>query len=180
MPLSRRAKIIVSSIFIITLVTFSSAFLVSSFLYMNPTSSNSVRLQLLDNAGVMIEAEGMRIYIYPINLPPSFRFYPADMLLITHPHSDHYQSETINMLQKQGTLNVFPSNMTPEIVRHGGIRVVPGDQLQLGRITVTAFYMYLPPLLSSHPQAANWTSYIIDVNDSQFFMLVILIILMNM
>ncbi len=169
MALSKRAKIIASSIFIITIVGFGIAFLASPLLYPIPRNDNGIYLQLLDNAGVMIEAEGMRIYIDPINLPPNFQVAPADAILITHPHSDHYQAVTIDMLQKAGTLNVFPADMSTEISQHSGIGVVPEDQFQVGPIDVTAFYMYLPGSVSSHPRDANWTSFIIDINGFTIF-----------
>ncbi len=169
MSLSRRTKIIASSIFVITLVGFGFAFLASNLLFSPPMNTNSIYLQLLDNAGVMIEAEGVRIYIDPINLPQNFQFAPADAVLITHPHSDHYEAATINMLQKEGTHNVFPASMSTEIIQHSGIGVVPGEQFRVGPINVTAFYMYLPPAISSHPENANWTSYIIDINGFTIF-----------
>lgn len=169
MALSKRGKIIASTIFVVTIITFGLAFLASPLLFSTPRDSSLVYLQLLDNAGVMIEADGVRIYIDPINLPPSFQFTPADAVLITHPHSDHYQAATIELLQTASTLNVFPVDMSTEIDEHNGIGVVPGDQFQVGTIEVTAFYMYLPGSISSHPRDANWTSYIIDINGFTIF-----------
>ena len=166
MPLSKRTKIIVSSIFIITLVTLSAVFVGSTLLNSNLPNSNGVYIQLLDNAGVMIEAEGLRIYIDPYNLPPQYQFYPADAILITHPHFDHYQPEAVNMLQKSGTMNVFPAIMTAEIELHSGIGVNPEDQFQVGSIDVTAFYLYTS---SNHPRSSNWTSFIIDINGFTIF-----------
>jgi L-ascorbate metabolism protein UlaG (beta-lactamase superfamily) len=166
MPLSKRTQIIAASIFIITLVTLSAVFVFSSLLNPNPVNRNGVYIQLLDNAGVMIEAEGQRIFIDPYNLPPNYQFYPADAILITHPHYDHYQLEAVNMLQKSGTMNVFPATMTTEIELHSGLGVNPEDQFQVGSIDVTAFYLYTS---SNHPRSANWTSYIIDINGFTIF-----------
>ena len=50
---------------------------------------SDVNVTLLSNAGVMIEADGMRIYIDPVDLPNSYMDYPADAVLITHHHGDH-------------------------------------------------------------------------------------------
>lgn len=112
--LSKRAKIIASSFFIITLVTVSAAFIAHSFLYSIPANSNGVQLQLLDNGSVMIEAEELYIDIDPINLPPSYQHYPADSILTTHPHDAHYQTPLLNILQKNGTLTIFPTDMATE------------------------------------------------------------------
>ncbi len=128
--------------------------------------SNSVKLTLLDNAGVMIETQGLRIYIDPINLNETYEGKPADGILITHDHGDHYQPEVIEMLQKEGTINVFPEIMDSAITLFGGIAVNPGDSLLVGTINVSTFYMYTP---DSHPQSANYTSFIIDIDGFTIF-----------
>ncbi len=132
-----------------------------------------VNVTLLTNAGVMIEAKGMRIYIDPVELPSEYGDSPADLVLITHNHGDHYQESTVNMLQKEGTVNVFPEIMRAEINRHDGVGVDPGDELELGSIKVTAFYMYtfspVPGQPAGHPAESNFTSYIVDVDGFTIF-----------
>jgi L-ascorbate metabolism protein UlaG (beta-lactamase superfamily) len=134
---------------------------------------NGVNVTLLTNAGVMIEAEGMRIYIDPVELPSAYRDSPADLVLITHNHGDHYQESTMNMLQKEGTVNVFPEIMSAEITRHDGVGVDPEDELEFGSIKVTAFYMYtfspVPGQPAGHPAESNFTSYIVDVDGFTIF-----------
>jgi L-ascorbate metabolism protein UlaG (beta-lactamase superfamily) len=163
MTLTKRSKIIigVGVIAVIAVVVPLSAFMVMN--------ANSVQFQLLDIAGVKIEAYGLRIYVDPYNLPESFEELPADMVLITHPHFDHYQTTSMDLLQKEGTVNVFPENMSDAIALYDGVGVNPGDELEFGDITVTAFYAYYPGDGSSHPHENNWTSYIIDVGGFTFF-----------
>ena len=139
-----------------------------------PIEGTSIKLTLLDNAGVMIEVDGMRIYIDPINLPSNYSTLPADAVLITHPHGDHYNSTIIDMLQKETTVNVIPGNMTAEVAAHDAIAVNPLDSVQVGDINITAFYMYTEQWIdgerfASHPSEANWTSYIIDINGFKIF-----------
>ena len=133
---------------------------------------NSVTFTLLDNAGVMIETRGLRIYVDPINLPDNYSNYPADAVLITHDHGDHYEYGSINRVQKNGTLNVFPAIMTSAISLFDGLAVKPEDQFQVGFITVTAFYMYtfaVDPYPASHPRESNYTSYLIDIDGFTIF-----------
>ena len=136
-------------------------------------ADDSVELTLLSNAGVMIEARGMRVYIDPVDLPVEYGDSPADVILVTHDHGDHYQESTINMLQGEGTVNVFPEIMGAEIARHGGVEVVPGDELEFGGIKVTAFYMYtfspVPGTPASHPAESGFTSYIVDIDGFTVF-----------
>jgi len=139
-----------------------------------PEEGISITLTLLNNAGVMIEADGMRIYIDPYNLPSNYSALPADAILITHPHGDHYNSTMIDMLQKETTVNVIPENMTAEVIAHDAVPVNPLDIVQVGDITITAFYMYTEQWIdgerfASHAPEANWTSYIIDIGGFKIF-----------
>jgi L-ascorbate metabolism protein UlaG (beta-lactamase superfamily) len=132
-----------------------------------------INVTLLTNAGIMIEADGVRIYIDPIDLPQEYREKPADAILITHDHGDHYQYSTINMLQKEDTLNVFPAIMDTEIARHDGMGVVPEDEFNIGDIRVTAYYMYTyspdGSMAASHPRESQYTSYIVDIDGFTIF-----------
>ncbi|MHA2004480.1 MAG: MBL fold metallo-hydrolase [Candidatus Thorarchaeota archaeon] len=158
---------------ILILVTVGSAIVALPLLTPPPADQeDSIMITLLDNAGVMIEADDLRIYVDPIDLNSSFEDLDADAILVTHPHGDHYQSSTINMLQKESTVNVFPANMSMQVSNHDGIGVVPGDSIQVGAANITAYYMYtfaVEGYDASHPREANWTSYIIEIDGFTFF-----------
>ena len=137
----------------------------------NP-AANLVELTLLYNAGVMIEADGLRVYIDPVNLPGNYSGSPADAILITHPHGDHYSSSVVQMLQKNGTVNVFPETMTEAIAQFDGVGVSPRDHVQVGSINITAFYMYTfapEGYNASHPREENYTSYIVEIGGFTIF-----------
>jgi L-ascorbate metabolism protein UlaG (beta-lactamase superfamily) len=171
MALTKGVKILIS-LGIITAV--SAAVTVGIVIPLNNRNNNPpvITFTLLYNAGIMIEAEGLRIFVDPVNFGLSFENNTADAVFTTHPHSDHFQAWSFNMIQKEGTINVFPENMSYHIETYGGIGVNPGDQIQVGSISVTAFYMYTLPVdiyPASHPKENNWTSYIIDVGGFTFF-----------
>lgn len=132
-----------------------------------------INVTLLTNAGVLIEADDTRIYIDPVVLPNSYSESPADAILVTHSHGDHYQSSTINMLQKDGPINVFPEIMTAETDAHDGVGVTPGDEFMVGNIKVSTYYMYtfsvVPGQDATHPLESEFTSYIVDVGGFTIF-----------
>jgi len=131
-----------------------------------------IKFTLLDNAGVLIESKGVRVYVDPINIPSSYSNSPADVVLVTHDHGDHYDYFSINRIRKDTTIFVFPEGMTTALNTFNGTAVNPGDQITYEHITITTFYMYTFPfgeIPASHPKAANWTSYIIDVDGFSFF-----------
>ncbi|MGY5875274.1 MAG: MBL fold metallo-hydrolase [Candidatus Thorarchaeota archaeon] len=153
-------------------IVFVSAPYVSHDVVATELTGNQIKVNLLFNAGVMIETHDMRIYIDPYTITSNYSSLDADAVLITHPHGDHYSEGWVNALQKEGTVNIFPANMSAEIAVHNGTGVVPGDTIQVGYINITAFYMYTwapEGYEPSHPPEANWTSYIIDINGFTIF-----------
>ena len=132
----------------------------------------TLNVTLLTNAGVMIETNETRIYIDPYLLNSSFADYPADIVLITHPHGDHYDPDSLDIIETESTEFIFPSNMSDECATYGATGVVPEDTVMIGDINVTAFYMYTLPVdiyLASHPAEANWTSYIVTIDGFTIF-----------
>ena len=132
----------------------------------------TLNVTLLYNAGVMIETNDTRIYIDPYELNSTFAAYPADIVLVTHPHGDHYDSDSLDIIETESTEFIFPSNMTAECATYGATGVEPEDTLMFGDINITAFYMYTLPVdiyPASHPAEANWTSYIITFDNFTMF-----------
>ena len=172
--LSTREKTILGSgaaLVIIALVLQYSGYLAP--ISTGEETTGGVNITLLTNAGIMIETSDTRIYIDPIDLPQTYRDKPADAVLITHDHGDHYQYASINMIQKEGTVNVFPAIMESEIARHDGLGVIPEDEFEIGDIKVTAYYMYTfspdGSIEASHPRESQYTSYIVDIDGFTIF-----------
>ncbi len=132
----------------------------------------TLNVTLLTNAGIMIETNETRIYIDPIQLNSSFADYPADIVLVTHPHLDHYDTDSLDIIETESTEFIFPSNMSVECATYGATGVVPEDTVMIGDINITAFYMYTFAVYgypASHPIEANWTSYIITIDGFTIF-----------
>jgi len=167
MILTRRAKILLSIGVIVIVAGVATPLITISVL-----NHNTVTLTLLDNAGVMIEARGSRLYIDPINLPDSYADKPADAILITHPHGDHYEYVSISKINTESTVHILPDNMSIEVAMLDGVGLDPEDTYQVGIFNIQAFYMYTLPVgefPASHPQEANWTSYLVTVNGLTIF-----------
>ncbi len=130
--------------------------------------STGIKLTLLHNEGVMIEVSGIRIYIDPSYIPGQYDSKYADVVCVTHEHTDHYITPVIDELQKDDTINIFPASMSAAIAAYDGIGVVPEQQIVISDdITITAFYMYSKE--AYHPPSANWTSYLINIDGFVIF-----------
>ncbi len=170
MAISKVTRYIVISLGVIFVATTIA---VPSILVPRLNNNNSIiTLTLLYNAGIMIETEDTRIYVDPYNLDVTYMNKKADYILITHPHGDHYQPSSISMIEKEDTVFIMPENMSVQVEYHDAIGVNPEEVHDFGSIIITPFYMYTLPVdiyPASHPQEANWTSYIIDINGFTFF-----------
>ena len=172
MALTIRSKILISLGAVVAVAAIVTPSVVVPLVRNNNGDYSSIEFTLLYNAGVMIEVNDIRIYVDPYTLSFQYEDYPADIILITHHHGDHYDTASIDIIRTDDTTIVFPEIMSTAINSYGGIGVVPEDELEFGDITITAFYMYTLPVgdfPASHPEEDQYCSYIIDIDGFTFF-----------
>ncbi|MHA2247106.1 MAG: MBL fold metallo-hydrolase [Candidatus Hodarchaeales archaeon] len=168
----------VKKIAIIGIIVITSGVVVITAVVLNNSNTPAgISVRLLNNAGVMIEAEDTRIYIDPYDLPSRYSNYPADAILITHEHGDHYDTTSIDIIKTDSTSFYFPAMMNSEESLHDPTilyeanLVIPEDTFEINNFSVRCFYMYTMPGSdqSSHPQSNNYTSYIIEIEGFTIF-----------
>lgn len=127
----------------------------------------------LGHAGFRIDAEGAVVYIDPYRAEGG---PPADVILITHGHYDHFSPLEIERLSHSRTLVVAP----PQVAERVGGRVVSlraGETLELpfGRgIDVTAVAAYNTSKLGAdgrpfHPREAGCLGYELRVGGERLY-----------
>ncbi len=89
---------------------------------------------------------------------------PADMILITHPHSDHFDRRAVAGLSKPSTVVVVPHQIASG--RLEGI--TPGQTLRIGDIYVSAVPAY-NTAKPFHPRARGWVGYLINVDGVRIY-----------
>ena len=108
------------------------------------------------------------IYIDPWGTPEDAP--PADVILITHAHHDHFQPEEIARLSTAGTRVYAPhdvaaaltGNVTP--VEPGGTYEVEGLRFE----TVPA-YNTREEALDFHPKANRWVGYVVGLGGATYY-----------
>ncbi|MEA2557892.1 MAG: hypothetical protein QOG88_1430 [Actinomycetota bacterium] len=94
----------------------------------------------------------------------------ADLILITHAHTDHFRPEEISRLQTEGTTVVAPRDVAVEL---GGevTAVAPGETHDVGgfHLETVPAYNTREEALHFHPRANNWVGYIIDLGEHTYY-----------
>jgi L-ascorbate metabolism protein UlaG (beta-lactamase superfamily) len=112
--------------------------------------------------------EGFTVYIDPWGTTGEDP--PADVILITHAHSDHFQPREIERLSRAGTQLVAPHDVAREL--SGEVSAVaPGDSIEVSGIRVQAVpaYNVHPDRLDKHPKANRWVGYILELAGKAYY-----------
>lgn len=96
------------------------------------TSRGELTITLVGHGTLMFRYGQKVIHVDPVSREADYsKMPPADVILITHGHRDHLDSEAIAMVRKEGTAIVLPekcaSTITGGIVmKNGDVRTVEG------------------------------------------------------
>lgn len=97
------------------------------------------------------------IYIDPWKLKkPS----PADIILITHDHYDHYSEDDIAKIRKKDTVIVAPKNCAGRLKAKA---VKPQDTVTIDSVTIKAVPAYNIGK-QFHPKGNNWVGYLVTID----------------
>lgn len=95
---------------------------------------------------------------------------PADLILITHAHDDHFRPEEIDRLRKDSTRIVAPRDVANEL--SGAVTAVaPGQSHEVGGVrfhTVPA-YNTVEHRLDNHPKANGWVGYVVTLGEIAYY-----------
>ena len=126
----------------------------------------NIELKWMGHAGFMIRASKV-VYIDPYKINLEDNMPKADIILLTHSHYDHCNSEDISKIVKEGTKILAPADCQSKIARTTipvNIRLVePGQELDFGDVRVTVFPAYNVDK-SFHSKDESWVGYLVKIN----------------
>jgi L-ascorbate metabolism protein UlaG (beta-lactamase superfamily) len=109
-------------------------------------AANSPRPAILDrltwlghDSFRLVTKRGQRIYLDPFK-DGSKRLDPADLVLISHAHHDHYDAESVAHLRQPATTFVTAPSVAGEI--SGARALAPGEETTVGDVTIRAVPAY--------------------------------------
>jgi L-ascorbate metabolism protein UlaG (beta-lactamase superfamily) len=124
----------------------------------------------LGQAAVRIDAEGGKaVYIDPYQIKGTGK---ADIVLITHAHSDHLSINDINRVIKEDTVFVAPPDCAAKIkagIKKDVIVIAPGDTKIIKGINIEAVPAYNITKAQNHPKSNKWAGYIISTNGIRIY-----------
>jgi L-ascorbate metabolism protein UlaG (beta-lactamase superfamily) len=136
------------------------------------TSAGNVEMHFIGHGSLLFNLDRFHIYIDPVRTSGNYDNLPrADLILVTHEHGDHLDTELINDLRKQETVllcNERAAAKLPwaQIMKNGDKNVVNG-------ITVEAVPAYnivnmRSPGQPFHPKGVG-NGYILSIGDKRFY-----------
>ena len=121
----------------------------------------SLKITWLGHASVLVTDGASNIYFDPWNLSGSLP--PADIILVTHEHHDHYSEPDIRMISKPGMKVVAPMKMAlvTDIVK-------PGEKVLINGIEITAVPAYNIGKVF-HPRSNGWAGFILTMDGKKIY-----------
>ena len=136
------------------------------------TSAGDVELYFVGHGSLMFRTGDFVIHIDPVRSSGKYDNLPkADLILVTHEHNDHLDTELINSLQKQTTV-MFLNAASATKVSWAQV-MKPGDIKTVKNITVEALPAYNIVNERSkgqpfHPKGVG-NGYIVTIGDKRFY-----------
>lgn len=123
-----------------------------------------VHIKWLGHSSFKIWDANNIIYTDPRNLKEPAQ--DANIVLVSHIHSDHYSSADIAKIWRSGTKLFAPADVITQEGR--GQAILPGQTIQSGDIRVTgvAAYNLTKP---NHPKAKNWVGFIVEIGGIRIY-----------
>ncbi|MGP1435788.1 MAG: MBL fold metallo-hydrolase [Phocaeicola sp.] len=136
-------------------------------------SGKTVDITLIKHGTLALNYDGMEIHVDPVadygKKTDYTKFPKADVILITHEHRDHFDSNTIHTLMKEGTVlyltqRCFDELKEGEVLKNGDRRKI-NDVIMLD---VVPAYNTTPDHLQFHPKGVG-NGYVLTIDGVRIY-----------
>ena len=114
-----------------------------------------------------IEGSRFKIYTDPLNIVTPDE---ADVILITHPHGDHFSPADIAKVATSKTILIAPAECKYDGVLGLKVTLIPGKEYTaFGSIKIKAVPAYNIVKTQYHPRSKDWVGYVVTINGVTFY-----------
>ena len=144
--------------------------LAMGFVFLASSASNAEKMKpaemvknitWLGQASIRIKTDKLNIYIDPYQLKKEDK---ADIILITHNHSDHYCEKDIAKLAAKNQVIIAPF-----YTKGKNMLLLPGKSTMVKGIKIEAVPAYNIVKTKFHPKSSNFVGYILTINNVRIY-----------
>lgn len=135
-------------------------------------------VHLSDNYVRFHSKEGVTVFVDPVTGPEdslvtATGMTRADLILITHPHNDHFRPEVLKACLKANPDVVIAGPVgVVKLAAENGIdgvnQVAPNQRYEFAGVTVETLPAYFSKG-DSHPKSNHWVGYVIQLNGLRYY-----------
>ncbi len=120
-----------------------------------------MKIQWVNHSCLQFQLAGKVIYTDPYQIPEGNSLEKADIILVSHPHGDHYDAKSIRNIKKDDTHVVCPAKCEDIIKNEKATGVKLFETIQLGGLKIQGVPSYNPNK-KFHPKENEWLGFIVD------------------
>ena len=128
-------------------------------------------IECLGHSTIRLKKNGKVIYIDPFDLKENRN--DADIIFITHSHSDHYSPEDIKNVKNEDTVIIVTEDLYSSVIALGfyGMNIItvkPNNSYKINNIEFTTIPSYNINK-EFHPKENNWVGYIVELEGVKYY-----------
>jgi L-ascorbate metabolism protein UlaG (beta-lactamase superfamily) len=142
--------------------------IISIMIMMDPSKSLVENIQWYGQSSVRIPFGKKFIYIDPFQVTDK---ETADIILITHPHFDHFSIDDINKIANHNTSICAPKECCDKLRKLGFTKcldVVPGQSIKVEGVNIKTVPAY-NTVKNNHPKDKKWVGYVLTLGDLKIY-----------
>lgn len=138
------------------------------------TASGTIDITPISHASLILSGLGLTIYVDPVGDVAAYQdMPPADLILVTHEHQDHFSTDVLNTLSGESVpmiTNPAVHGMLSGRLQENAVSIANGAFTQFGDIRIDAIPAYntTADRLNYHPEGRD-NGYVLTIDGTRIY-----------